>query len=52
MAQDAKRFICSSLLAQAFLFVGHPIATSQARSVVPHDFEGAAGFEVVTAPPG
>ena len=51
MVQDAKRFICSSLLVQAFLFVGHPIATSQARSVVPRDFESAAGFEVVTAPP-
>ena len=50
MVQDAKRFICSSLLAQAFLFVGYPIATSQARSVVPRDFESAAGFEVVMAP--
>jgi uncharacterized protein YycO len=30
MVQDAKRFICSSLLVQAFLVVGHPIATSQA----------------------
>jgi len=49
MVLDAKRFICSSLLVQAFLFVGHPIATSQARSVVPRDFESAAGFEVVTA---
>jgi hypothetical protein len=27
---------------------GHPIAESQTRSVVPHDFESAAGFEVVT----
>ena len=51
MVQDAKRFICSSLLVKAFLFVGHPIATSQARSVVPRDFESAAGFEVVKAPP-
>jgi uncharacterized protein YycO len=49
MVQDAKRFICSSLLVQAFLFVGHPIATSHARSVVPRDFENAAGFEVVKA---
>jgi uncharacterized protein YycO len=47
MVLDAKRFICSSLLVQAFLFVGHPIATSQARSVVPRDFESAAGFEVL-----
>lgn len=51
MVPDAKRFICSSLLVQAFLVVGHPIATSQARSVVPRDFESAAGFEVVKAPP-
>ena len=51
MAQDAKRFICSSLLVQAFLFVGHPIATREARSVVPHDFESATGFELVMAPP-
>jgi uncharacterized protein YycO len=52
MVQDAKRFICSSLLVQAFLFVGHSIATSEARYVVPRDFESAAGFEVVKAPPG
>jgi uncharacterized protein YycO len=51
MVQDAKRFICSSLLVQAFLFVGHPIPTNQAHSVVPRDFESAAGFEVVNAPP-
>jgi hypothetical protein len=51
MAQDAKRFICLTLLVQAFLVVGHPIATSQARSVLPRDFESAAGFEVVKAPP-
>ena len=52
MVQDAKHFICSSLLVQAFVFVGYPIATSQARSVVPRDFESAAGFEVVIASPG
>jgi uncharacterized protein YycO len=52
MVQDAKRFICSSLLVQAFLFVGHPIVTSEARYVVPRDFESVAGFEVVNAPPG
>ena len=52
MVHDAKRFICSSLLVQAFLFVGHPIPTNQARSVVPRDFESAAGFEVVNASPG
>jgi uncharacterized protein YycO len=50
MAQDAKRFICSTLLVQAFLFVGHPIAVSHPRSIVPRDFESAAGFEVVNAP--
>ena len=33
MVLDATRFICSSLLVQAFLVVGHPIATSQARYV-------------------
>ena len=52
MVQDAKRFICSSLLVQAFFFVGHPIVTSEARFVVPRDFESVAGFEVVNAPPG
>jgi uncharacterized protein YycO len=49
--QDAKRFVCSSLLVQAFLFVGYPIAASSTRYVVPRDFESAAGFEVVKAPP-
>jgi uncharacterized protein YycO len=51
MVQDAKRFVCSSLLVQAFLSIGHPIATSQARDVLPGDFESTAGFEVVQAPP-
>lgn len=49
MVHDAKRFICSSLLVQAFLFVGHPIFASEARHVVPRDFDSATGFEVVTA---
>jgi Permuted papain-like amidase enzyme, YaeF/YiiX, C92 family len=49
MVQDAKRFICSSLLVQAFLFVGHPVAAGETRYLVPRDFERAAGFEVVTA---
>jgi hypothetical protein len=49
VVHDAKRFICSSLLVQAFLFVGYPIATSEARYVVPRDFESAAGFELVQA---
>ena len=48
MVHDAKRFICSSLLVQAFVFVGHPIAAAQATCVVPRDFESAAGFEVLT----
>jgi uncharacterized protein YycO len=52
MVQDAKRFICSSLLVQAFVFVGHPTVAKEARYVVPRDFESAAGFEVVTAGPG
>jgi Permuted papain-like amidase enzyme, YaeF/YiiX, C92 family len=47
MVRDAKRFICSTLLVQAFLIVGHPIATAEARCVVPRDFESAAGFEVL-----
>jgi hypothetical protein len=52
MVQEAKCFICSTLLAQAFLFVGHPVAGSEARYVVPRDFESAAGFEIVQAPRG
>jgi len=53
VAEGAKRFICSSLLAQAFLFVGHPILPARATStsdcwqVIPRDFEKASGFEVV-----
>ena len=48
MAQDARRFICSTLLAQAFVFVGSPIVSAEARPLIPRDFEGAFGFEVVT----
>lgn len=47
MMEDAKRFICSSLLAQAFLFVGHPVGAAEVRHMTPRDFESAAGFEVV-----
>jgi hypothetical protein len=57
MAQGATRFICSSLLAQAFVLVGYPIVPSQIgvrdasaadhRYVTPRDFEVASGFEVV-----
>ncbi len=44
--QSKGGFICSSLLAQAFLHVGHPIPASQC-CVVPRDFESAAGFKVL-----
>ena len=57
MAQSASRFICSSLLAQAFVLVGYPIQPSQlsvrnaeAQShlyVTPRDFESAPVFEIV-----
>jgi len=52
IAQDAKRFICSSLLAQAFLFIGFPIAAAAPGYVIPRDFESASGFEVVRTLPG
>ena len=44
-----EAFHLPSLLVQAFLFVGHPVAAGEAHYVVPRDFESAAGFEVVTA---
>jgi hypothetical protein len=57
MAESATRFICSSLLAQAFLLVGYPIlpaligarhaGAADHRYVTPRDFESAATFEVV-----
>jgi hypothetical protein len=57
MAQNATRFICSTLLAQAFVLVGYAIAPVQLglraagapdhRYVTPQDFESAALFEVV-----
>jgi hypothetical protein len=59
MAQGATRFICSSLLAHAFVLVGCPIVPTQIsvrdtraadyRYVTPRDFESAPGFEVVRA---
>jgi uncharacterized protein YycO len=52
IVQDAKRFICSSLLVHAFLSIGHPIAACEARYIVPRDFENPAGFELVQAAPG
>jgi len=47
IAQSARRFICSSLLAHAFALVGHPILEADHRSVIPRDFEGASVFEVL-----
>jgi hypothetical protein len=57
IAQSATRFICSSLLANAFALVGYsilPIHTAVAavsmadhRYVIPSDFERAPVFEVV-----
>jgi hypothetical protein len=57
VADGARRFICSSLLAQAFLLVGYQIlpagGTGAARvghpDLTPRDFESASGFEVVSA---
>jgi hypothetical protein len=57
VSESATRFICSSLLAQAFILVGYPIAPahvrvrdasgSDLRYVTPRDFEGASGFEEI-----
>ena len=56
--RGATRFICSSLLAQAFVLVGCPIVPAQGlraagmadhRYVTPRDFERASAFEVVGA---
>ena len=59
MVQGATRFVCSSLLAQAFVMIGYPITPVQIgirdagaadnRYVTPRDFESASGFEVVSA---
>lgn len=46
MAHNATRFICSTLLAQAFLFAGHRVVPDH-HYVTPCDFDGAAVFEVV-----
>lgn len=43
---SSKRFICSSLLAQAFILVGHAIG-GDLSYVTPGDFETAPAFEVV-----
>src|SRR5262245_36001207 len=59
IAQGATRFICSSLLAPAFVLVGYPIAPVQLgvrdarivdhRYVTPLDFASAPVFDVVGA---
>jgi hypothetical protein len=58
VAQSATRFICSTLLANAFALVGYPIlpihtavaavSTTDHRYVIPRDFETASVFEVVS----
>ncbi len=57
IARSAKRFICCSLLAQAFALVGHSVmpdkaghgltATADATHLIPGDFARASLFEVV-----
>jgi hypothetical protein len=57
VSESATRFICSSLLAQAFFLVGYPIAPAHVRVrdasgpdlryVTPRDFASASGFEVI-----
>ena len=46
MAQSATRFICSTLLAQAFLLMGHPVVPDHSY-VLPRDFETASVLEPV-----
>src|SRR5712692_8089190 len=58
IAESATRFICSTLLANAFALVGYPIlplhtavtavSTADHRYVMPGDFERAPVFEVVS----
>jgi hypothetical protein len=58
IAESASRFICSTLLANAFALVGYPIlpihtpvaavSTADHRYVIPGDFERAPVFEVVS----
>jgi hypothetical protein len=47
IAECATRFICSTLLANAFAQVGSHVAAADCRYVIPSDFERASGFEVV-----
>ena len=60
IVQGVTRFICSSLVAQAFGLVGYQIVPPRTgvpevwadhRCVVPRDFENASLFEVVSSPP-
>jgi hypothetical protein len=46
ITQGATRFICSTLLAQAFLLAGYPIVPDHSY-VTPHDFETASVLEPV-----
>ena len=57
MGRGATRFICSSLIAQAFAMIGHSILPVESdgsraeaanhRYLTPADFEGASAFEIV-----
>src|SRR5262245_53817377 len=46
--EGATRFICTSLLAQAFVMIGHQIPSVDHRYVTPRDFENASGFQVIS----
>jgi hypothetical protein len=57
VAESATRFICSTLIANAFALAGYPVpaiakeiapvSTTDYRYVIPSDFERASGFETV-----
>ena len=61
IAEGATRFICSTLIANAFTLAGYSIApihkagipasSTDHRYVIPSDFESASVFEVVSPPP-
>jgi hypothetical protein len=61
VGHTAARFICSSLLAQAFALVGYPIlpdqmrvrltATADHRNLIPADFERASVFVAISPAP-
>ena len=46
VTQGATRFICSTLLAQAFLLAGYPVVPDHSY-VTPHDFETASVLEPI-----